>query len=1095
MDKLINGIILSQHDDQIKRRLFEAVFDRTPFQTDQSIIEVLDIVYKYIEMKQNFKWCICIIRQLVDQRKRIMNSSSSSPIDTLVQISNYFNQQRSETVHKKMLFAETSSNHVGVSDYIDFLFMLVIDCRLVVVQPNNNNNRYTDPLNPFQGFDAQMVSGTAKAIITIHRNSISNILLFKLAKMAVTINRYVPILVNLERERIQTPLIKVYLEWLSNLSLSIEPATYDEYMTSYLGILSILWDNYSLPKMEYTLSFMLNRLNSQEHALLIVQQQQREIEKQKEQEPKTETEKEKEKEIEIEKENQEQEQKEEQKDIELEIINSISPSLSNILNLSPIEYIPIFVPFIVNNDNVSDIELFQTIQTLLKFPLTPINATWILETLNGLIKAKKVKLLALITIECCSIVLKQMFLVDLMVGAFSIVEKMLLGYQSSPEAYHQVIWMFPSMIEFLNVLEKQQQHYNDQKKLQLIDQDQDIDNNNDSNDVQAIPHSLQTLVHNITKTKDRKQLLLMALKESNQYFNQNNINNNNNNNNERKKKNMITTISKISSIRKNFVQLSMILMDHHMGFPELYTPLAEMLVRSASDIPRPSIFEAKKRLQENAWSVLENVFYEKTVIGRTGLPDRGGLNNLGNTCYMNSFIQSLYMTVPIRKYFINSTVGQHQQQQQDSNNNNNNTTVGGSLVLDKFQEWNEASIKQIMNRPPIIRQLQLLFGYLFMSIKQAVSPTQFLRTLPPMYMSGEQQDSFEFGRFLLEQIDELLKQLDPLNKKEKKEEEEKEKEKEKKDKEEKKTVPTIITDTFSGHLVQSVTCNHCKTISKKKEDFLELSLSFSHYGENTSGYDNNNKSTSVSSLIDYFFSKELLHGNEKYHCSKCDSLQDAEKTVQMQYPPPKHLILAIKRFYYNQQTKSISKLLNNVEYSEKLIIPKHYFNQEIEEEEEEKETEEKEEMKEEEEMKKKKKKKIIIKDVEYQLYAVIFHSGSSVNSGHYFTYAKPSNSKEQDWCLFNDSNVQLSDFNSFYNIPLRFHSDTPYILFYKRVDDDDDDGQLNSNNQTIKQTISLTPEVDQISPWIKSDVLRDNSTMQRNDNLKPTDSIKYKNEI
>lgn len=69
----------------------------------------------------------------------------------------------------------------------------------------------------------------------------------------------------------------------------------------------------------------------------------------------------------------------------------------------------------------------------------------------------------------------------------------------------------------------------------------------------------------------------------------------------------------------------------------------------------------------------------------------------------------------------------------------------------------------------------------------------------------------------------------------------------------------------------------------------------------------------------------------------------------------------------------------------------------------------------------------------YQLYATVIHSGTTLDSGHYYTLAKD----DDEWFLYNDDVVSASkaaDINTLTNCC------TPYILFYRR--DDVDEGTI-----------------------------------------------------
>lgn len=62
---------------------------------------------------------------------------------------------------------------------------------------------------------------------------------------------------------------------------------------------------------------------------------------------------------------------------------------------------------------------------------------------------------------------------------------------------------------------------------------------------------------------------------------------------------------------------------------------------------------------------------------------------------------------------------------------------------------------------------------------------------------------------------------------------------------------------------------------------------------------------------------------------------------------------------------------------------------------------------------------------QYNLYAAVVHCGSSVDSGHYYTYAKDG----EDWYKFNDCAVIQSSEEELCNLR---PPETPYILFYSR---------------------------------------------------------------
>lgn len=80
----------------------------------------------------------------------------------------------------------------------------------------------------------------------------------------------------------------------------------------------------------------------------------------------------------------------------------------------------------------------------------------------------------------------------------------------------------------------------------------------------------------------------------------------------------------------------------------------------------------------------------------------------------------------------------------------------------------------------------------------------------------------------------------------------------------------------------------------------------------------------------------------------------------------------------------------------------------------------------------------------YTLYAVVVHSGISLDAGHYYTLARSSDLCPEDvtnqeksyvpWYLFNDSQVSRTDFDTLISLSNKYPYDTPYLLWYRKIE-------------------------------------------------------------
>ncbi|RZB38695.1 ubiquitin carboxyl-terminal hydrolase 35 [Asbolus verrucosus] len=381
---------------------------------------------------------------------------------------------------------------------------------------------------------------------------------------------------------------------------------------------------------------------------------------------------------------------------------------------------------------------------------------------------------------------------------------------------------------------------------------------------------------------------------------------------------------------QDIVKVCVYLMEHFLEYSNLYIALKKELEPYLPAVNYKQTQSGKSWLDGN--SSITTIYYSSGKVG---------LNNLGNTCYMNSVLQALFMTKPFR-----------------------------NKILLHNKEMT-----------PLLSKLQSLFALLQHSKRSSLSPNDILNLArPPGFLPGHQHDSSEFLGYLLDILHEQEKTAVGTNDPE--------------------TGPVLITEcckfgfvpdhhngvpvvystivqtAFGGRTVSVSTCGQCGTKSERVDNFRELQLSFP----------NNSDNQSVQTLLDYYLQPEKLSGDNQYHCDVCDCLTDGDRVTCIEEAPPR-LILTLKHFRYDPASQQRTKLLQSVK------LDNH----------------------------------VHLEAGQYELYAAVVHCGSSVDSGHYYTFAKDG----EEWFKFNDCSVMRTMSEELCSLK---PPETPYILFYSRQD-------------------------------------------------------------
>ncbi|XP_055917804.1 ubiquitin carboxyl-terminal hydrolase 35 [Eupeodes corollae] len=381
-----------------------------------------------------------------------------------------------------------------------------------------------------------------------------------------------------------------------------------------------------------------------------------------------------------------------------------------------------------------------------------------------------------------------------------------------------------------------------------------------------------------------------------------------------------------------------------------------------------------------------------------------GLVNLGNTCYMNSVLQALAMTKEFSRGIL----------------------LSGS-------------------KSPLLIKIQELIALMLHSTRFELTPSRVLdATRPPGFTHGLQQDSSEFLGYLLDTLHEqelahrspstITSKIDTKITTDQDDQDVVQAEDEaasstpQQTKQQQQQTSTTIEKTFMGKLATTYKCLTCSWQSTNIDSFRDLQLSFPEVKNDcASNY-------TVQDLIDYYCSSEKLHGDNQYFCERCKKLSDAERFINV-ISAPKNLILTLKHFKYDQSNHMRAKLMHKVFHNENVSV-KVCSAETLAE----------------------------IASVHYDLYAGVVHSGCSMDSGHYYTYASDGNNK---WYKFNDDVVNQCKIAELNNLT---PPNTPYILFYQMGGRE----SPTASSTMIKIESPPSLKLEELSPELRDYVDRDN---------------------
>ena len=363
---------------------------------------------------------------------------------------------------------------------------------------------------------------------------------------------------------------------------------------------------------------------------------------------------------------------------------------------------------------------------------------------------------------------------------------------------------------------------------------------------------------------------------------------------------------------------------------------------------------------------------------RGGTP---GLENLGNSCFLNSTLQCL-LCCPIFANYLQS--GHHSR---------NCSTVGFCAFCEL--ERLSSTLRNGRARDTVRPKAMVLN----------------VRTMGKQFRRGRQEDAHEFLRCLLDSMQKACLRMVPPKQPRRVQE------------------TTAVHSLFGGHLRSQVKCKRCGHCSNKYEAYLDLSLEIAK------------KADSIDRALQNFTAVERLDGDNQYRCERCDMLVDAAKRLTL-HTLPKLLTVQLKRFGGGGGLMGWAgggtgqKINKQIKFPAILDISR-FTSAAIDNQLDESKLSKKEKKA----LKKKRKHDDASKrsDVEpssllegieaggvnqgtFSLCGVVVHHGYSVHSGHYIAYVKAPN---QMWFQMDDEDVSQVKTSTVLQ-------QQAYLLFYKR---------------------------------------------------------------
>ena len=243
-----------------------------------------------------------------------------------------------------------------------------------------------------------------------------------------------------------------------------------------------------------------------------------------------------------------------------------------------------------------------------------------------------------------------------------------------------------------------------------------------------------------------------------------------------------------------------------------------------------------------------------------------GLKNLGNTSFMNSVLQCLSHTLPLRQFYVSNQYKQYL-------NNRGDLSNAFKLVMEEL--WGTNSEDSVVTPNELKRKVEIV---------------------APKFFGYDQQDAHEFMRFLLNELHEEINRASVEGRKSPADNE---------------TLEeacaryltwedSMISELFGGMLRSDVCCSVCSNQSTVYIPFMDIALPIPE--RKNIKYKFSDPAVHLSNCLKMFTTVEILDKEERPFCNKCMALTKSTKQLSI-VKLPRFLVIQLKRFsYYTQRT-------------------------------------------------------------------------------------------------------------------------------------------------------------------------------------------------